>query len=518
MAVDVDQIHQQHLIKHISLKVCKLFVAQTVNVVNLRKIREIKNEALKIIKPTKREIEKQKEIISHLKQFIEKAAVKKRYKFLFIEAEGSTGIKQTQLRGASDIDIFVALSPNDYKDILKLPKRNMRDRLHKEFEKIVKEWFKPAAINAGCTNIKITYAEHPYLSAKISGFDVDILAGFWLEPQELLKHGPITAVDRTPHHSRFVHKNLSKKQKDEVRLLKAFLRACYTYGDTCAIGRSGFTGFSVELLIYFNKTFERVLLNLKNLPKTPIDFFGRKTEELREHPKFGKDFLIIVDPTDPNRNAAASIDKRAYLYTNHVAQKFLINPSKEYFIKKPINPLSLEEERKYKGQLLIIEFKNTKNLHYAVLRDKLYRLASRLSLLLEKEEAGEERFGKTIHEVYFEDPIYALGFYFPKKEIGQYFLRKGPPADMIDHVKKFLQKHPNAFVKNGVYWARIKRKYTKPKDLILDYLLRKDLLSQTNLENIKIISISESGTTSIGRKLATIIVKMLLPAVYPEFL
>nr|MDO8043170.1 hypothetical protein [Candidatus Baldrarchaeota archaeon] len=334
---------------------------------NLRKIREIKNEALKIIKPTKHEIEKQKEIINRLKQSIEKIAIKKGYKFLFVEEEGSTGIKQTQLRGASDIDIFVALSPNDYKDILKLSKKEMRDKLHKEFEIIVEEWFKPAAINAGCTNIKITYAEHPYLSAKISGFDVDILAGFWLELQELLKRGPITAVDRTPHHSRFVHKNLSKEQRDEVRLLKAFLKACYTYGDMCAIGRSGFTGFSVELLIFFYKTFERTLLNLKSLPKTPIDFFGRKAEELRKHPKFGKDFLIIVDPTDPNRNAAASIDKRAYLYANHVAQKFLVNPSKEYFIKKPIKPLSLVEERNYKNQLLIIEFKNTKNLHYAIL-------------------------------------------------------------------------------------------------------------------------------------------------------
>jgi len=490
----------------------------TVDVVNLRKIREIKNEALKIIKPTKHEIEKQKEIISRLKQAIEKIAIKNGYKFLFVEEEGSTGIKQTQLRKASDIDIFVALSPDDYKDILKLPKKEMRDRLHKEFETIVEEWFKPAAISAGCTNIKITYAEHPYLSAKISGFDVDILAGFWLELQELLKRGPITAVDRTPHHSRFVHKNLSKEQRDEVRLLKAFLKACYTYGDKCAIGRSGFTGFSVELLIFFYKTFERTLLNLKNLPKTPIDFFGRKAEELRKHPKFGKDFLIIVDPTDPNRNAAASIDKRAYLYANHVAQKFLMNPSKEYFIKKPIKPLSLVEERKYKNQLLIIEFKNTKNLHYAILRDKLYRLASRLSLLLEKEETGEERFGKTIHEVYFEDPIYALGFYFPKKEIEPYFLRKGPPVDMIDHVKKFLQKHPDAFKKDGFYWARIKRKYTKPKDLILNYLSGKSLLIQITLKNIKILSISESGTTPTGKKLVTIIVKMLLPIIYPELL
>jgi len=489
-----------------------------VDVVDFKKIQKVKNEALKIIKPTQREIKEQKEIIIHLKNFIKQTATKKEYKFLFVEPEGSTGIKQTQLRGASDIDIFVALSPDDYKDILKLPKKKMKKKLHREFEIIVEKWFKPAAISAGCTDVKITYAEHPYLSAKIKGFDVDILAGFWLEPQELKKHGPITAVDRTPHHSKFVHKNLSKGQRDEVRLLKAFLKACYTYGDKCAIGRSGFTGFSVELLIFVYKTFEKALLNLKNLPQTPIDFFGRKPEELRKNPKFGKDFLIVVDPTDPNRNVAASIDKRSYLYANYIAQKFLKNPSKEYFIEKSIKPISLAEKRKYKDQLFIIEFKNAEDIHYSILRDKLYKLATRLSLFLEREETGEERFGKTVYEVYFEDPIYALGFYFPKKEIATYFLRKGPPVNMVEQVKKFLEKHPCAFEKNGTYWAKIKRKYTKPKDLILDCLSESDLLSQANLSEINIIGISESGITPVGKKLATIIVKMLLPTIYPELL
>ena len=489
------------------------------DVVNLKKIQKIKNEALKIIKPTQREIKEQKEIINLLKDAIEKIAVKEGYKFLFVEAEGSTGIKQTQLRGASDIDIFVALSPDDYKDILRLPKKEMKVKLHKEFEIIVKDWFKPAAISAGCADIKITYAEHPYLSAKIRSFDVDILAGFWLEPQELMKHGPITAVDRTPHHSRFVHKNLSKEQRDEVRLLKSFIKACYAYGDKCAIGRSGFTGFSIELLIFFYKTFENVLLNIKNLPQNPIDFFGRKIEKLRVHPRFGKDFLIIVDPTDPNRNAAASIDKRAYFYVTHMAQKFLMDPSKDYFIEKPIKPLSPKEKRKYENQLLIIEFENAENVHYAVFRDKLYKLASYLSRLLEREETGEERFGKTIYEVYFEDPIYALGFYLSKKKIEPYVLRRGPPGDMVEHVKKFLQKYPNAFEKNGFYWAKIRRKYTKAKDLVLNYLSGKNsLLDRVNLKDATILSVSESGTTAVGEKLVTIIVKMLLPIVYSELL
>ncbi len=485
---------------------------------DIKKLRKVKNLALRMVKPTKYEIEEQKEVINGLKKSIEKIAKKAGYKFLFIEAEGSTGIKQTQLRGASDIDIFVALSPNDYQNILRLPTKKMiKEKLHKEFEIIVEKWFKPAAKDAGCTDIKITYAEHPYLSAKIRGFDVDIVAGFWLEPQELLRHGPITAVDRTPHHTQFVHKNLSMEQRDEVRLLKAFLKACHVYGDKCAIGRSGFTGFSVELLIFFYKTFENTLINLKNLPQQPIDFFGRKKEELRKHPKFGRDFLIIIDPTDPNRNVAASIDKRAYLYVNHVSQKFLEEPSIDYFIEKPIEPLSLEEEEKYKGHLVVVEFENTKNMHYVILRDKLYKLASHVAFLLEKEETGEERFGKAIYEVYFEDPIYAVGFYCMKSELEPYFLRKGPPSNIVDYVRDFLKKHPDAFEKNGFYWAKIKRKYTKPLDLVFDCLIKDEgVLSQISLRDTKFLGVSNIGLTIVGKRVATVIVKMLLPVIYPE--
>lgn len=485
--------------------------------VDIKKLQKVKNIALRMIKPTKHEIEEQKEIINCLKKSIEKIAKKTGYKFLFIEAEGSTGIKQTQLRGASDIDIFVALSPNDYPSILRLPKKSIKEKLHKEFEIIVEKWFKPAAIDAGCTNIKITYAEHPYLSAKIKGFDVDILAGFWLEPPELLRYGPITAVDRTPHHTRFVHKNLSMEQRDEARLLKAFLKACHAYGDKCAIGRSGFTGFSVELLIFFYETFENTLINLKNLPQQPIDFFGREKEELRKHSKFGKDFLIIIDPTDPNRNVAASIDKRAYLYVNYLSQKFLADPSIDYFIEKPIEPLSSTEEEKYKSHLVIVEFKNTKNIHYVIIRDKLYKLASHIAFLLEREETGEERFGKTIFEVYFEDPIYAVGFYCMKRELEPYVLRRGPPSNMVEYVRDFLKKHPDAFEKNGFYWTKIKRKYTKPIDLVSDCLIQEGgVLSKINLKDIKVLSVSAKGLTIVGKRVATVIVKMLLPIIYSD--
>jgi len=485
--------------------------------VDIKKLRKVKNVALRMVKPTKSEIAEQKEVIDYLKKSIEEMGKKTGYKFLFIEEEGSTGIKQTQLKGASDIDIFVALSPNDYKSILKLPKKKMKEKLHKEFEMIVEKWFKPAAIDAGCTDIKITFAEHPYLSAKIKGFDVDILAGFWLEPQELLKRGPITAVDRTPHHTRFVHKNLSTEQRDEVRLLKAFLKACHVYGDKCAIGRSGFTGFSVELLIFFYKTFENTLMNFKNLPQHPIDFFGRERQELRKHPKFGKDFLIIVDPTDPNRNVAASIDKRAYLYVNHVSQNFLADPSIDYFIEKPIEPLSLGEKEKYKEHLVIVEFENTKNLHYVILRDKLYKLASQIAFLLEKEETGEERFGKTIYEVYFEEPIYAIGFYCMKRELKPYFLRRGPPSNMTNRVKDFLKKHPEAFEKNGFYWSKIKRKYTRPLDLVSDILIKQEgMLSKMILKNVKFLGISNTGLTITGKRVAAVIIRMLLPVIYPE--
>ncbi|GAI51570.1 unnamed protein product, partial [marine sediment metagenome] len=74
---------------------------------------------------------------------------------------------------------------------------------------------------------------------------------FDLDEERIKQEGPITAVDRSPWHGRFVRENLSKDQKNDVRLLKQFFKSNHSYGDKSSVGKVGFIGYSSELLIYY---------------------------------------------------------------------------------------------------------------------------------------------------------------------------------------------------------------------------------------------------------------------------
>ncbi|MBX0313256.1 MAG: nucleotidyltransferase domain-containing protein, partial [Sulfurihydrogenibium sp.] len=72
----------------------------------------------------------------------------------------------------------------------------------------------------------LKYAQHPYLSAKINGIDVDIVPCYKIKNTSELK----SAVDRTPFHVKYLQKHLKKNQANEVRLLKKFLKSHNLYG------------------------------------------------------------------------------------------------------------------------------------------------------------------------------------------------------------------------------------------------------------------------------------------------
>ena len=63
------------------------------------------------IRPTEKENAKIRAIVTKLSEVITSSKKPSRVQIDFVEAEGSTGIKQTSLRNAADIDLFIALNP-----------------------------------------------------------------------------------------------------------------------------------------------------------------------------------------------------------------------------------------------------------------------------------------------------------------------------------------------------------------------------------------------------------------------
>ncbi|MHA1637338.1 MAG: hypothetical protein ACTSUB_04920 [Candidatus Thorarchaeota archaeon] len=466
----------------------------------------LRKKILEAISPDAAELTLQQQAISTLQSALEEYAKKHNRSYSFIESQGSTGRKQTQLRNTGDIDLFIGLNPEDYEKVLALPHKERKHQLDRTIDTIVDDWLIPAVSSLEITDCQKTYSQHPYLSLTYMGIDTDVLICFDISPSSLAENGPITAVDRTVHHSRYVSEKLTKTLREDVRILKSFARASYVYGDACAVGRMGFTGYALELLVIEGGSFGSALKLLKNLPNTPVDPLNRSKEDLLDIPSFRDDVLFIMDPTDTNRNVASSFDSRSYTWFEKCINKLFqseIHDVKDLIIEKPIpiEPLPLW----FLDHTSVVEFVSDGTHHYTVVRDKLYRLGRKLSMELEKERSGERRFGDSLFEVYFEKDVFSLGIIVEDTTISPEFSRRGPPVGIIEAEKSFRNKHKEVFESEGYLWVTEMRKWTNAFELITQIVA-----------NIQIKGLVRKEVTSdVSKLLLNAIHRYILPDDFP---
>ena len=241
-------------------------------------------EVLKDIIPEKEELALINNIVENLKDLLEKKAKQLDLEFTIIEPQGSTGIKQTQLKNDFDIDLFIGLAYNKYKLKYKgLSKSKLKKESKKDFLALCNNWILQSLTLDEFHNPRLLYAEHPYITVDYIVNDlkvkIDIVLYFDLELEYIKEYGPITAVDRSPWHGSFVKDELNHEQKNDVRLLKQFFKSCYSYGDKSPVGKVGFIGYSAELLIYYFKDLINVFKNFNELDKKPLDYYNRNKEE-----------------------------------------------------------------------------------------------------------------------------------------------------------------------------------------------------------------------------------------------
>ncbi|MHA1584324.1 MAG: hypothetical protein ACTSWL_03660, partial [Promethearchaeota archaeon] len=381
-------------------------------------------QVLKEIVPTDEELARFQSIVQFLRGLIINSILPSEIEISLIEPEGSTGIKQTALRNAADIDLFIGINPNIILDQEFPSKRARREYIRSLFKKLAKEWIIPLLTNNGLEEIQLSYAEHPYVSAKYQGIDLDIVICFSLSEEYLRNNGPLTAVDRTPHHSRFIRDHLTSEMRDEVRLLKYLFKCFSCYGDKSAIGRSGFIGYVAELLIVYYGSLWNFLSNFTDLEQkiincvpdlpNPPRFLSLPTFQKVKEKFFPLDFMIILDPTDLKRNVGSSISHRAYYFMKNQIQQFLSNPTAEFFKFHPIPSISSlqlsENERK---KFFFTEYRQIAEDHYTKFRDKLYSLLIQISQKGAVESTQESRFQDINGELLFDQDkgIYVLAFY-----------------------------------------------------------------------------------------------------------
>ena len=473
-------------------------------------------EILKKITPTDKEIALIDNITECLKDLLDKKAKALGISFTKIEPQGSTGIKQTQLKNDFDIDLFIGLEFLDYKSKYEnFSKNKLKKESKKDFLDLCNNWIIPSLILKEFQNPRLLYAEHPYVTVDYHRGDVtikiDIVLYFDLELELIQEQGPITAVDRSPWHGRFIRDKLSQDQKNDVRLLKQFFKSNHSYGDKSSLGKVGFIGYSAELLIYYFNNISNLFENFYKLKTTPLDYYNRKIEDLKKIVHFQNDYLIIVDPIDQNRNVASAISERAYKYCNYRINNFLKNPSASFFELKPIPEIDLKNSTEPSfSKIFIIELRNReKKIHYTINRDKLHSLGANIKNIGEKEFTHAKKFGTIIYEVYFEDKLneYNMALYCENPNISKFYIRKGPSVKDAFHAKNFKKKNPNYSKENGYFWVETERDFNN------FLLFIRHLINKKVPDNFEVVNIANSlnVTTSSGKKAMTILISMVLP-------
>jgi tRNA nucleotidyltransferase (CCA-adding enzyme) len=365
------------------------------------KRKQIYLQVLNKITPNKKDLAEEVKLFKK----IEKKILKIEGSHSHLEWCGSSA-RNTHLKGDRDLDLFIMFD----KEL------NEKD-LEKEGLKLGKAIFRGHFWEKA-------YSQHPYIRGIINGFDVEIIPGFIVTKGNEKK----SAVDRTPFHNKYLLKKLSEKQKQEVRLLKQFLKGIDAYGadlKNCAL-----PGYGVELLILNYGNFEKTLRNITKWKSgTKIKFNNKKGKKFDEP-------LQIIDPVDENRNVASALSEKQFNRMIFASQTFLKKPQIKFFFPKPTKNWNKKQIKKMldKKELIAVKTVFPKNILADLVWGQLRRMLKKISRDLTKKDFNvlREEVWSDEKEVWFILELEALTLQKAKKIIG-------PPVKDKDNVNRFLE-------------------------------------------------------------------------------
>ncbi|MEM0148188.1 MAG: CCA tRNA nucleotidyltransferase [Candidatus Micrarchaeaceae archaeon] len=410
-------------------------------------IRSIFKHVLHNIKPTPKEID----AITYAANMVMARLEKVLSKNVEIILAGSVA-RGTQLKSESDIDIF-----------LLFPKSGDERKMEKKGIDAAK---KIVNVKQG-ESYTLKYSEHPYLQLMLKDppVKVDIVPAFKIADSFELG----SAVDRTPLHNDFIRSHLTEEQKDEVRILKAFMHNHYVYGADSSV--NGFPGYLCELLIHYYGSAANVLKNFANI-SLPMCLDPKNKAEIKDEAvfkKFNSNF-IVIDPTDQNRNVAAAVSSDTLGRFSMAASIFLMKQSLDAFYGPRFDMTNTSAK--------LVKLCNTLNLDvYAIVfnvsditEDIIWQqirrfgknllqqvLKSSFLPVMSIENVGE---GSAVYAIFVNKKAYVLPIRGPSPFI--------KPASL-----QFAGSHSIVYISNNYLFAIEKAKYVTFKEF-LNKLLNKD--------------------------------------------
>lgn len=400
---------------------------------------EIEKQILERVTPSSEDRKKLETIIQEIKEKL-KQEISERNLPVSIELVGSTA-KDTYLKDNLDIDFFLSFPT-------KFPKEDIAKNALSIGKKLL-------------TDAEESYAEHPYLRGHYKYYYVEIVPCYKIEKASQ----KLSAVDRTPLHTKYIKENLPDSQKPEVRLFKQFLIGIGCYGAEAEI--EGFSGYLCEILILKYGCYKRLIENAQNW-KTGEQL----TLSKGKYPNFDTP-LTFTDPVDINRNVASALSKEKFDLFKRACKEYLKKPNIKFFFPNKIKPWPLkkikEEIQKQKCQYISLKFDKPN-----VISENLYPQARKATRSIRE---TCERNDFTIYDATFhidgkENNIYVI-VKTKDETLSETYEHMGPPTKLEKNADEFLNKWKDnlrvvkkPYEKDGRLYVEIKRDFRDIKSFL----------------------------------------------------
>ena len=272
----------------------------------------------------------------------------------------------------------------------------------------------------------------------------------------------INVTDVSPLHTNYIKKHTNKKLQNEIRIFKKFCKANKLYGAESYI--KGFSGYVLEILITHYKSFDKLIKDVRKWEdKTVLDpgnFYKSKNKILNElNPSKKESPLILIDPVQPDRNAAAALGKKVF---NKLISLAKLYDGSEIFFKE-----------------LEVNLKDLKN--YIIL--KATPLTGKKDIVGSKLIKTLEKIKKQLELNDFEVSDYGWKweknayFWFKIDKLSKTKKHLGPSLTQKQHLRPFKNRWKDYKIKqeDGRLVVTIKREFTEPIGFIKHIIKEKDI-------------------------------------------
>ncbi|ABW01829.1 CCA tRNA nucleotidyltransferase [Caldivirga maquilingensis] len=399
-------------------------------------VEDIVKEALRIVTPSQSEVKVINDTASEVMHILEGMLHK-----LGLEAEvtlqGSIA-HGTWLPGDRDIDVFLIFPHNE------------------KYINLVKSGELVRSLAAAISEMGISwvmnYAQHPYLTLTYNGFNIDVVPCIRIRPGEK----PVTAADRTPLHTLYLRGRLSGLE-DDVRLLKLMMKRINVYGAEVKV--QGFSGYLTELITLAYGGF----INTLKAASRWIPFKVKIILEPSKQVNFNAP-LVVIDPVDPGRNAAAAVSLDSMAIFIAASRRFLKKPSMVFFTNSAQSP---SESLTLTTPTLILYGEYPKGYVEDIIWGQLRRIASTIWSTVSSSGFKPIDIGLYTPQ----DNYIVVMLTVEEPELPEYEIHMGPPV-WTDEAEAFIEKYLNAsnvvgpFIRNGRWFVIRPRRIKSIKEAV----------------------------------------------------